>query len=630
MHPKVDPDTGLVTECRAPETGTVNGDIPWSDVFVIGLPQPEPCRATCGTSSTMCTNFRTETCGNYITGPGFRYIQLPQDTMPGCTQELPEGTQCDANIVYDVYPNGQRCIRGCEVMGPAGHCMSTVTAQHPNIPKDSTYTQSTTFDSTFWDAVTQNKTFTVNITYGPLCPPKTVCTNLPVVGSTTCQPLTCCNMCGEKSQVYLSSKMIQPRLCMHVKAPCQFWWDEGPGSTYPPLSCEDSILNSSVVDRDQIMGSCNKACNASMGDSCAPDGLCVQQDSRGVRSRCETLQPYPYMYIVSQLAVWGNSWEYYTKWMMIDGEPRGFVYPGGYMPNNYIIPYPFPSDPIFLSESESFTDVTFVQRRTLIEDGQMIFKPNAYSNIIPGAQNINITLTRTTNSVEDGAGNGAGSPRMPPDFICKSHSITFGFSNLVEPPDQYAFALNGSVPTSLADCTLCFVGAYFAVGKCVSTPSASIHVNVTAVSSGGCAALGPCDINNCAYQCLQQEDDDGAYKGSLQSCYSPWSNALAPVCKGLEGDLEPWYPCYLTPKQINFGFNNRASSCSVGLWGTVTCADPNAIPSLDSAFCVCKGGYQVVNGVCKACPAGQNSNMGKPCMNIYASGDEPVFIPIKP
>ena len=608
MKASISAETGLVTQCRAPPVGSGN-PIPRSDVFAIGLPQPEPCRAVCGNTSTKCTDFHaTETCGNYVTGPGFKYVELPDNTQPGCTQPLPTGTACENNVVYDVYPNG-RCIRGCELM-VNGHCMSTVTEQHPDIPKDYTYTQSARFNSTFWDAVTKNETFVVNITYGNLCGPNEVC-QVHTVGSTTCQPLTCCNTCGEKSKEYLSSKKIQPWICAHVKAPCQFYWEEGPGSTYPPLSCEDSVLNSTVVDREQMMGTqCNGACNSSLGDSCAEEGLCVQHGANGERSRCEMLEPYPFVYVATLQTV-ANALEYdMTRWMMVDGEPRGFVCTWGDNNEVFIVPYPFPSDPLFAAASSSFI-ASFVNSRTLVQHGRVVFDNSYYNNIV---QNINVTLTQTTNSVENGAG-GSGSMCMPPAFTCESHSITFGFSNAVVPPQQYAFAVNGSVPTNISDCTLCFVGADFVVGECASEPTAAIHVNITAVSSGGCSAVPPCDVNNCAYQCVH-EDGVAAYKGSLQSC-----EASAPVCQGLDGDLGITYPCLLTPKQNNWAFNNRASSCSVGLWGSVTCEDANAIPSLDGAYCICKGGYELTNGVCTACGVRQNSNPGGVCAYVHPTGE---------
>lgn len=596
MHPKVDPDTGLVVQCRAPPVGSGPKSIPWGDIFAIGLPQPEQCRATCGnTSSVMCTDFHTsETCGDYISGPGFTYVNLPNDSEPGCTKPLPVDTACENNVVYDIYPTG-RCIRGCEVMGPAGHCMSTVTAQHPNIPKDSTYTQFTTFDSTFWDAVTHNKTFTVNITYGPLCPPNVNhCSNLPATGTTTCQPLTCCNTCGERGLEHLSSKQVQPWLCEHIKAPCEFYWDEGPGGNWPPLSCEDSIMNSAVVDRQQLMGlDCNGACNTTLGDSCAVKGLCVQQEQTGARSRCAMPQPYPAVFIATMTPGTLTFDDQHIIWMLLDGRPRGFVCKIE-ASSVYIVSYPF-TDSLIAGNGL----VSFYRSARIVELGVYLY-PVQLTELLT---TMTVSLTQTTDS-----------GCMPPVYQCASNSISFGFDDSVAVPQLYTFALRGTVPHNISDCLLCFVSGQHAVGECATTPTPDIHINITGVSAAGCAAVAPCETHNCNFQCLR-EDTASAYKGSLHSC-----DADAPVCKGLDANLGGEYPCLLTPKQNNWAFNNRASSCSVGLWGTVQCADANAIPSLSGAFCVCKGGYQLTGDVCTACGVDQNSNPGGVCEYVFPTG----------
>jgi hypothetical protein len=284
-----------------------------------------------------------------------------------------------------------------------------------------------------------------------------------------------------------------------------------------------------------------------------------------------------------------------TIWLVIDTQPRGFVCTsiGDAV---HIVPFPFQD-----SLGAGTYVASFEQHDTLVVQGQYVFTDSG-TVIVPAA---NVTLTNTASTTAC----------MPPPFQCNSHSISFGFSNTAIAPQKFAFALNGSIPLQFSDCLLCFVTKDFAVGKCTTPPTSSVHVNISVVSALGCSALGPCDINNCEYQCLH-ENATSSYKGSLESCESD-----APACQGLDGDLGFEYPCLLTPKQNNWAFDNRASSCSIGLWGTVKCADENAIPSLAGAFCVCKGGYELVSGVCKACPVGQNSNMGKPCMNIYPSGE---------
>jgi len=601
MIPKVDAETGLVNQCRAPNVGTGNhSNVVWSDTFSVGLPQAEPCRATCGnkSSSTQCTDFRTsDKCGNYVTSPGFTYVELPGDTQPGCTKALPEGTVCENNVVYDIYPTG-RCIRGCEIMAN-GHCLSLVTEQHPDIPKDSTYTESATFNGTFWDAVTKNESFIVNISYGPLCPVNTICSNLPVIGSTTCQPLTCCNTCGERSKKYLSQKKIAPWVCSHIKAPCEYYWPDGDGYDYPPLSCEDSVSNSTVVDREQLMGTnCNGACDTNMGDSCAEDGYCVQHEPTGERSRCSMLEPYSLVYAatVSQSDILNAVHSDYTVWMFIDGQPRGFVC-STQSNDIYIVPYPFSVETL-----PSTVNASFERHSKVIERGRVVFQ-NEPGTIISSAQNIVLTLSQKNSS-----------GCIPPAYTCDSHSITFGFSNLVALPQQYTFALNGTVPATILNCSLCYTTTDFAVADCTSVPTLGMHENITAISSKGCEALSPCDISNCNYKCLH-EDNVSAYKGSLRSC-----DPTAGICQGLDGDLGSVYPCLLTPKQNNWAFYNRASSCSIGLWGSVICTDNNAIPSLDGAYCICKGGYELKNSVCTACLTGQNSNPGGECLYVYPTG----------